>query len=69
MMGGENVTGVACQRLLEKLTSVKARQLSSMLVFGWEKTAIATAVAFQMSSQVSRSKIILRVNQIYKGCC
>lgn len=69
MMGGENIMEVACQRLLEKLSNVKTRQLSSMLVFGWEQTAIAAAVAFQMSSQVSRSKIILRVNQIYKGYC
>ena len=62
MMGGENTMEVACQRLLEKLSSVKTRQLTSMLVFGWEKTAIAAAVAFQMSSRVSRSKIIPRVN-------
>lgn len=60
MTAGENITEVACQRLLEKLSSVKTRQLSSMLVFRWEKTATATAIAFKMSSQVSRGKSNLR---------
>lgn len=56
MTAGENTTEVVCQRLLEKLSSVKTRQLSSMLVFRWEKTATATAIAFKMSSQVRRSQ-------------
>lgn len=56
MMAGENITEVACQRLFEKLSIVKTRQLSSMLVFRWAKTATATAIAFKMSSQVRRSK-------------
>lgn len=54
MTAGENTTSVVCQRLLEKLNSVKTRQLSSMLVFRWKKTATATAIAFKMSSQVRR---------------
>lgn len=56
MTAGENTTEVVCQRLLEKLSSVKTRQLSSMLVFRWEKTATATAIAFKMSSPVRRSQ-------------
>lgn len=51
-----NITEVACQRLLEKLSGGKTRQLSSMLVFRWEKTATAIAIAFKMSSQVRMSK-------------
>ena len=47
---------MACERLLEKLSGVKTRQLLSTLVFRWEKTATATAIAFKMSSQVRRSK-------------
>lgn len=68
MTAGENATEVACQRLLEKLSSVKTRQLSSMLVFRWEKTATATARAFRMSSQGRRGQVMLRVGLLYKGC-
>ena len=56
MTAGENITEVACQRLLENLSSVKTGQLSSMLVFSWEKTATAPAIAFTMVSQVRRSQ-------------
>lgn len=51
-----NITEAACQRLLEKLSGLKTGQLSSMLVFRWEKTATATAVAFKISSQVRMNK-------------
>lgn len=51
-----NITEVACQRLLEKPSGGKTRQLPSTLVFRWEKTATATAIAFKMSSQVRMGK-------------
>lgn len=56
MTAGGNTAEVVCQRLLENLRSIKTRQLSSVLVFRWGKTATAPAIAFKMSSQVGRSK-------------
>lgn len=56
MTVGENITEVVCQSLLEKVSSVKTRQLSSVLVFRWRKTAPDTALAFKLNSQVKRSK-------------